>query len=108
MFHPGETVCHQFIIPFVAVELSKVIITYKQDDHIILVKELTSGFEKYETKAQSIISVTFSQEESLLFDDFHDYRIQLNVFTKEGARAASCEIKQSTGVQHYKEVITNG
>ena len=108
MFHPGETISHTFIIPFAVVELSKVIVTYKQSDHIVLTKTITSGFEQGETKAKSKVIVTFDQRETLLFEENKPYTIQLNVYTQEGARAASCEIKGSSGVQHYKEVITDG
>lgn len=108
MFSPGETICHRFIIPFVANEISKVIITYKQNDHIVFIKTITSGFEEDQKPERTLITVAFSQEESLLFDPYADYRIQLNVYTYLGSRAASCEIKQFNTVQHYREPITTG
>ena len=107
MFHPGETVTHTFTIPFLFSEVSKVIITYKQNDHIILTKAITSDFADSSESTSSVI-VTLTQEESLLFEENKDFRIQLNVFTKSGARVTSDEIKGENGAQHYKEVITDG
>lgn len=104
MFHPGETVSHTFIIPFIADELSKVVVTYKQNDHVIITKQITSGFEPYQTVKTQVV-VPFTQSESLLFEDNKFYSIQLNVITVSGARATSNEIKGQSGVQHYKEVI---
>lgn len=106
MFIPGETVTHEFTIPFADTELSTVIVTYKQDNKIILTKTISS-FEKV-TEAKTKIVVTFSQQDSLLFDEHSDYTIMLNVYTIRGSRAACKEIKGSTGVQHYKKVISNG
>ena len=115
MFHPGETVIHTFVIPFRRVDLSKVIISYKQEDYVILERTVTSprDFGEYhnaegevdETKTQ--ITIQLTQEESLLFKERWEYRIQLNVYSEGGSRHASCEIKGSSGVQHHKEVISN-
>ena len=108
MFSPGETVAHQFIIPFVANEISKVVVSYKQDDDIVLEKTITSGFKKHEVSAKTEFIVTLSQQESLLFNEIKDLYIQLNVYTKEGARATSTPIRSANGYQFYKEVISNG
>jgi hypothetical protein len=108
MFHPGETISHNFIIPFVADEIAKVIVSYKQSDHIIIEKEVTSGF-KAESRVEASFSIAFTQQESLLFADKKDYTIQLNVLTNGSSRHASCEIKvKDGGIQHIREVITNG
>ena len=114
MFHPGETVMHTFVIPFNHNEINKVIITYKQNDYIILERELTSGFDEYadpETgqfdPTRTKITVELSQEESLMFRDKTEFYIQINVMTGH-SRHASCQIKGSTGIQQYKEVISNG
>lgn len=42
MFHPGETLIHEFIIPFIYDTIEKVLVTYKQNDRLILIKEITS------------------------------------------------------------------
>lgn len=105
MFIPGETVTHEFTIPFADTELSKVIVTYKQDNKLVFTKTISS-FEKI-TETKTKIVLLFSQEESLMFTGGIDYTIQLNVYTTRGSRAACTEFKQSTGVQHYKKVISN-
>lgn len=107
MFNPGETVAHQFIIPFVATELAKVVISYKQDGDIMFEKTITSGFEEYQTKANTKFTITFSQEESLTFNPLKDVFAQINVLTVKGARASSKPIKIYTGPQYHKEVISS-
>lgn len=109
MFNPGETVSHQFIIPFVAEEISKIIVTYKQDGDVVLEKTITSGFETYETDKTRIL-VTFSQADSLLFKPEYDYTIQLNVLISNNGsfmRASSKEIKGKNGIQYHREVISD-
>lgn len=103
MFSPGETIAHQFIIPFVVGEITKVIVSYKQGDNIVLEKPITSGFEAVSGKTK--VTITFSQQESLLFKECSDVRIQLNVITTGGSRCTSKEIRETNGVQHLKEVI---
>lgn len=106
MFHPGETVTQRFTIPFVASTLSQVIVTYKQGDHLVLVKTITSNFEDVDGKTR--ITVVLTQAESLLFNDKMKFTIQLNVFTKDGTRATSREIRSENAIQHYKGVMPNG
>jgi len=107
MFIPGETIAQEFIIPFADTELDKVIVTYRQNDRIVLTKPISSGFEKI-SEVETRITIILSQQESLLFEDKIDYTIQLNVYTTRGSRAASKEIKAYVGRQHYKEVISHG
>lgn len=108
MFQPGETVSHQFIIPFVSVEIAKIIVSYKQNDHIVLERTVTSDqIGRGETKAESTFVVDFTETESLLFDDNSDCYAQLNVLLLKGTRCVSKEIKISTGTQHIREVISS-
>ena len=107
MFTPGETVVHHFIIPFADDELAKVVITYKQHDRIVFMKEIISNFEKI-TEVSTRITLALSQQETLLFDDNSNYSIMLNVFTNRGSRATSAELHDRTGKQHYKKVMSNG
>ena len=51
------------------------------------------------------ILYALTQDESLLFKDNANFMIQINVLTLDGSRYASKEIKDSTGAQHYKEVM---
>lgn len=104
MFSPGETVVHRFNIPFIASELAKVIISYKQGDDIIFEKTITSGFEELDV-IKTKITIVFTQTESLLFKELRDYTIQVNVLTKTGTRATSKIIKGKSSAQYHKEVI---
>lgn len=106
MFIPGETIVHEFIIPFIASDLSKVILTYKQNDRIILTKTISSFEDVGAGKTK--VTFAFSQKESLLFDNDANYKIQLNVYTDSGTRASSVELESFTGIQHYEKVIGNG
>lgn len=104
MFSPGETVTHKFRVPFPAVEMSKVVVSYKQQDHLVLEKNVTS-FEEGDTPTQSIVTIVFSQDESLLFENDMPFTIQINVITTAGSRATSREMKGGTLFQHVREVI---
>ena len=106
MFFPGETVTNRFIIPFAQDEVGKVVVTYKQNDQIILEKTITSGFTNEENQKCSFDYV-FSQPESLAFQDNSDFSIQLNVYTKSGTRHTSYEMRGVNGAQYLREVITN-
>lgn len=119
MFHPGETVIHRFIIPFAYREVKKVIVTYKQNNRIILVKELpekgSTAFPTQELeaasetnffKATAQFDVALTEEESLLFSDETKFTIQINVVTMSNTRAASHEIQSESGIQHYRELAT--
>lgn len=106
MFNPGETVGHRFIIPFVAANIAEVIVSYKQGGDIVFEKSITSGFEEV-TTTRTEFTITFSQEESLVFKDKIDYTIQLNVLTRMGSRATSREIPGKNGIQYYREVMLN-
>ena len=106
MFNPGETIAHQFIIPFVSTEISKVVVSYKQGDDIIIEKTVTSGFESIRGGTHTQFILIFSQQESLTFGEHQDYMVQVNVLTTAGSRATSKEIRGKNGAQYHKEVIT--
>ena len=116
MFNPGETIAHTFIIPFRRVDISKVIISYKQNEAIIFEREITSSREFMEHRGsdgevdpiKTEIRIILSQEESLLFSESDSFTIQLNVLTEGGSRHASATISGSNGIQHHKEVMYNG
>ena len=108
MFNPGETVIHQFVIPFLVAEVSKVVISYKQENCIVFEKTITSGFQQADNDSHKTkFNVTFSQEESLMFNEMRDFYIQLNVLTSFGTRATSREIRGHNGAQYHKEVISS-
>ena len=106
MFFPGETITHNFIVPFAKGEISKVIVTYKQNDQIVLEETVSSGFED-EDNQQTSFDIVFTQSKSLAFHDNSDYTVQLNVYTKGGTRHASHELHGISGVQYLREVISD-
>ena len=106
MFFPGETIIHKFVIPFEAIDISYVVVSYKQGDDIVFEKTITSGFEEEETN-QTSFSFAFTQQESLRFSDNWAYTIQCNVYTKGGSRHTSNELKSSNGIQYLREVMSD-
>ena len=106
MFIPGETIAHQFYLPFVRSDISRVYVTYHQDDRIILKKYVTAT-QLVPEERRSYFNMDLTQEESLLFQNDKLYTIQLNVVFANGARAASTEIKGINGMQHIQEVVTS-
>lgn len=110
MFVPGETIMHNFVIPFIRTDITKAIVTYKQDDHIVLEIPVTSfleyrGPDGKVDPAKCLLKVNLSQEESLLFNDLKDYSIQLNIYTEGNTRHASAVIKNVNGPQYHREVM---
>ena len=109
MFYPGETLEHTFIIPFYESDVDQVVVSYKQNDHVVLEKEVASIAQLYSEEDPSEIIefceavVIISQQQSLLFEDDCMCEIQLNVFTM-GNRRASEPISEKVGRQFYKTV----
>lgn len=104
MFIPGETISHQFFIPFVSSDIVYITVSYRQNGHVVLEKNVYPG-QIENSNPLSTFVVTFSQAESLLFEDEADYWVQVNVFFSGGARCSSMEIKSRTGRQHIREVV---
>jgi hypothetical protein len=102
--HPYETAIHEFLVPVPAQELEKTIVSYRQNDVILIEKTVTGGTEYDETS--SLISVGLSQEETALAVDRLSIQIQLNVITTEGRRIVSDPIMIRGGEQYHKEVAT--
>ena len=67
---------------------------------------ITSGFEE---DAQNItkFSYSFSQQDSLLFEDDAPFTIQLNVFTEGGTRHTSHLLNGNNGIQYLRDVMTH-
>ena len=105
MFIPGETITHKFYIPFSTANINKIYVSYRQDNKIILIKEVTQS----DIRAEGInyyFEVRFTQEESLLFKNNNSYTVQLNVALESGSRCTSVELKGENGVQHVREVVS--
>lgn len=108
MFIPGETVAHKFYLPFHKTDITKVIVTYRQNDHVILIKTLYSGQIEDEVEGSHFV-ITLSQEESLLFKDNSYFYVQINVFFTgpDGlTRGTSVELRGDCKLQQYREVVT--
>ena len=125
MFHPGETVVHSFVIPVVKDDIQHVIVTYIQDDDVILERVVTSSnptnFDlafsptyvedqiSHETPADkgwSKFFIQLTQQQSLLFKDSVDKYIQVNVLRKDGSRHTSRLISTRSGIQRHREVMS--
>ena len=104
MFIPGETISHRFIIPFSRDDIKIIEVSYRQNDHIVLVEPVYPGQVETITGGGQF-TVTLTQEKSLLFKDDADYYVQLNVIFKSDARCASVEIKGNNKMQHIREVV---
>lgn len=111
MFCPGETVSHGFTVPFAPSEITDVYVTYRQGDHILLQKHITSGFEPItglSTNGEneilgSAFVVVLTQQESLLFSE-GTYDAQVNVLAGD-SRFTSAEMRGEVGKQHIMAVI---
>lgn len=106
MFIPGETISHEFHIPFVQSDGIRVIyVTYKQNDDVFLIKEVYPG-QITEELPGSHFTVTLSQQESLLFQNNSNFYVQLNVLFESGARSTSVALKGTNEDQHLREVVS--
>lgn len=106
MFFPGETVAHRFTINILKDGIGRILVTYKQDNKTILQKSVYFGdIEEDYAKRCCYFTVSLSQEESLLFRNNKDFKIQLNIIFRSGARATSVELDGSNGIQHMRKVV---
>ena len=96
----GTTPTHQFVVPFDTSVLSEVLITYAQDNKLVLTKNIKDC-----TIEQDVISVTLTQEETLRFDSDHHVKIQLRALTTGGDALASQIITRSVGDVLNDEVL---
>lgn len=107
VFIPGETISHQFFVPFTQGDVSKVYVSYRQNGRIVLVKNVYAGHLTNVTSGVgSSFTVTLSQQESLLFQDDKSFTIEINVISRNGqTRYTSQEMDGETGIQHIREVV---
>lgn len=101
--YPGETDGHQFIIPFPAEEVEKVMVSYKQHCNVVLNVE-TTELENTED-GESTFTIPLSQEDTLKFNGMDQLNIQLNVLLKNGDRRTSNIIELYTGDQFYRHIM---
>ena len=104
MFIPGETISHHFVIPFVKGYINKAVVSYKQNDHIVLKKEVEQiWIDDHPDGSQ--FTVNLSQQESLLFKNGADLYVQVNVLLFDGTRCTSVEMRRESSSQHIREVV---
>lgn len=109
MFIPGETISHQFHLPFLKTDIIKVIATYRQNGHIVFEPKTIYPNQISNEELGSQFVITLSQEESLLFEDDKYFYVQLNVmFTSDegNIRTTSMELRGKNELQHLREVVT--
>ena len=106
MFIPGETIAHRFKIPFLREGITKILVTYKQNNSTILVKTVHfANIQENIPGNNCYFTVTLSQEESLLFKNNTDFKVQINVVFSSGVRTASIELDGANGIQHMRKVV---
>ena len=80
----GTTPTHYFDLPFDCGVIEAIRVTYKQEDEIVLEKELPDcSFDG------NTVSVNLTQEETLGFDHNHICKIQLHCKTHDGQYLSS-------------------
>ena len=96
----GTTPTHTFTTPFDAALLAAVEVTYAQQDVVVFRKD------KRDCECSGhTVSVTLSQEDTLLLDHNYNVQVQLRVLTLDGTALASREIVLSVGKCLSGEVI---
>lgn len=114
MFHPGDTVRMNFIVPFSRQDIGSAIVSYKQRGHIVLEKTATSEAIYDETEPNeepvdsgtSQLTVDLSERETLLFADKTSFSIQINIFSDVSGRVASEPIYVEVGEQYYRKTMS--
>ena len=80
----GTTPTHTFKLPFDTAIVQSAAVLYAQDDVVVLVKEAKDC-----AMQGNEISVTLTQEDTLLFDCHAKAQIQIRVLTTDGQALAS-------------------
>ena len=101
-FHPGETLVLNFVIPFGEYDVQAVALTFRDVINKNVVFETLATGKKYVDEDHVRVGFTLTQEESLLFREYAEYTMQLNVYggPKSGSRETSKEILVKTLSQH--------
>lgn len=112
MFNPGDTITHQFRLPFncnvLQTEAENILVTYRQNGRIVLIKNAVPLPDHEQTDLEgdsTVVEVDLTQQESLSFDNKNDIRIQININYRDGGRISSHELTTHAGIQHYREVM---
>lgn len=106
MLIPGMTASHTFIVPFAKETISKVLISYNQNDFIVVERTIDHPSLISTEDGLTKIEIQLTQEESLRLKSGIPCFIQLNVISGNGSeRFPSLPIEERVGVQYHKEVI---
>ena len=103
-FHPGDTVVFDLVIPFAKDDVDEVKVSFRNQNAVVFEVAITS-FQAKGDKTR--LGFTFTQEESLLFNENDIYKMQLNVYSGNGSRSASKEYDVITLAQHIQEPRRN-
>lgn len=100
-FHPGETLVLNFTLPFSVYDIKAVSISFRGRDSLAF-ESTAIGFKSmdYEENGKTVfktrVGFTMNQAESLQFEEYAKYKMQLNVYGPNGSRIASKEIDVET------------
>lgn len=103
VFYPGSTPIHTFTLPFAASDCLTARVSYRQESKTIITKTVdTFGGNG---GGSCVISVSFTQAESMRFQDAKDISAQVNLITTDNMRHTSKPIQISAGTQYDRKVI---
>lgn len=86
----GTTPTLQFVLPFETINIKKLFITFSQDN-----KEVFTLDESRCSLSNELVTVTLTQQETLMFTSNQTVRIQLRVLTVDDSALASSIITTS-------------
>lgn len=99
-FHPEDTVVFDLVIPFAKDDVDEVKVSFRDRNAVVFEVSITS-FQAKGDKTR--LGFTFTQEESLQFNENDFYKMQLNVYSGNGSRSASKEYDVITLSQQIPE-----
>ena len=102
--YPGESEKQEFLIPFAASMCKKAIVSYKQENLVVL--EITVTTFTRVDNGSCKFEYTLSQKESLKLRNMKDCRIQVNVYSAYGDRIVSKPIRVLVGEQFHRQPIS--
>lgn len=100
-FHPGETLVLNFRVPFSIYDVDAVVLSFRGKKGVVFETIATSFKEEEEYITR--VGYTLTQSETLQFEEFTDYKMQLNVYGPNSSRIATKEIDVRTESQHMIE-----
>ena len=100
-FHPGETIVLNFILPFGKYDAMGVVLSFRDRNAVVFEAMAASFTEEDDGRIRAGFMLT--QAESLLFEENHEYKMQLNVYGFNSSRSVSDEILVQTLSQQLKD-----